>query len=340
MAILALIDGQISIVQTSLIGSILSNLLLVVGCCFFFGGLRRPEQYFNVTVAQTAASLLALAAASVIVPTVFDVASKTSVSDVAKLSRGTSVILLLVYACYLFFQLKTHQDIYNAESQKVAAKPWNHGAISSGKIKQGLMPPAMLRHAIPTENTYEDLAQITQPKEDEDEDEGPQLHFYVALGTLLISTVFIALCAEFMVDGINAVTKSGGLSKEFVGLILLPIVGNAAEHATAVTVAIKDKMDLSLGVAIGSSMQVALLLIPFMVIVGWGMGNDEMNLSFDIFQVAVMFVAVLLTNYLISDGKSHWLEGVLLMCLYAIIAVCAFCELLSWLLESSALLTA
>jgi Ca2+:H+ antiporter len=109
-------------------------------------------------------------------------------------------------------------------------------------------------------------------------------------------------------------------------LILLPIVGNAAEHATAVTVAIKDKMDLAIGVAVGSSMQVALFLIPLVVVIGWGMGKDEMNLSFDMFQVAVMFVAVLLTNYLIGDGKSHWLEGFLLICLYAIIATCAFCK--------------
>ncbi len=119
-----------------------------------------------------------------------------------------------------------------------------------------------------------------------------------------------------MVDGISSVTESGAVSVEFVGLILLPIVGNAAEHATAVTVACKDKMDLAIGVAVGSSMQVALLLIPLMVVIGWIMGNPCMNLSFDGFQVAVLFVAVLLVNYLIGDGKSHWLEGMLLQCLY------------------------
>jgi len=146
----------------------------------------------------------------------------------------------------------------------------------------------------------------------------------VAVATLTIATVLIALCAEFMVDSIDAVTKTGGVSEEFVGLILLPIVGNAAEHATAVTVAIKDKMDLAIGVAVGSSMQVALFLIPLLVIIGWGMGNDDMNLSFDLFQVATMFVAVLLVNYLIADGKSHWLEGWLLICLYSIIAVCSW----------------
>jgi Ca2+:H+ antiporter len=128
-----------------------------------------------------------------------------------------------------------------------------------------------------------------------------------------------------MADSINYVTAEGGISQEFLDLILLPIVGNAAEHATAVTVAIKDKMDLAIGVAIGSSMQVALFLIPLLVAIGWGMGIDEMGLSFDVFQVAVLFVSVLLVNYLISDGKSHWLEGMLLMSLYITIAVCSWC---------------
>ncbi|KAH6895845.1 calcium/proton exchanger [Thelonectria olida] len=331
VAILALADDKVLIVQTSLIGSILSNLLLVMGFCFFFGGLRRQQQYFNETVAQTAASLLALAVASVIVPTVFDKNSTTPTKSVADLSRGTSVILLLVYAAYLIFQLKTHTEVFTEEGQKVAAKPWSSSAIGSGAIKNGLAAPgALLGRSVADQNENARLSKLLmnprsfQHEEDDDEEEEPQLQFFVAVATLTISTVIIALCAEFMVDSIDAVTENGGISEEFVGLILLPIVGNAAEHATAVTVAIKDKMDLAIGVAVGSSMQVALFLIPLLVIIGWGMGNEDMNLSFDIFQVAVMFVAVLLTNYLIADGKSHWLEGFLLICLYAIIATCSW----------------
>ncbi|KAK5998652.1 Vacuolar calcium ion transporter [Cladobotryum mycophilum] len=326
VAIIALIDNKVAIVQTSLIGSILSNLLLVMGCCFFFGGLRRPEQHFNTVVAQTAASMLALAAASVIVPTVFDKAANTPVNNVAKLSRGTSVILLIVYAAYLFFQLKTHQEVFSEESQKVPAKPWSNGSsngnvnLSQGIANAGVM---MGRPYVKADDASKFMNPAHIRHDEEEEEEDPQLHFWVAIGTLAFSTVIIALCAEFMVDSIDAITKKGGLSEEFVGLILLPIVGNAAEHATAVTVAIKDKMDLAIGVAVGSSMQVALFLIPLLVVIGWGMDKDAMNLSFDTFQVAVMFVAVLLVNYLIGDGKSHWLEGWLLICLYAIIAVCA-----------------
>lgn len=362
IAIIALSQGEVSIVQTSLVGSILSNLLLVLGFCFFFGGLRRTEQYFNTTVAQTAASLLALAVASVIVPSVFDFAVqkvyKEAIeasdrehnvqADVAKISRGTSVILLLVYAAYLFFQLKTHQDVFNEQSQKVEAKPWNvhlpgskdkndgfsisQGiALPGGVISQGMARDHSnsehLSHMLMNPPRQASKLDHDEDGEEEDDDEEPQLSFAVSIATLALSTVIIALCSEAMVGSIDGLTKSGVIKKEFVGLILLPIVGNAAEHATAVTVAMKDKMDLAIGVAVGSSMQVALFLIPLLVVIGWGMGNENMDLSFDMFQVAVMFVAVLLVNYLIADGKSHWLEGYLLICLYAIIAVCTFCKL-------------
>ncbi|KAF5017321.1 hypothetical protein F66182_10769 [Fusarium sp. NRRL 66182] len=332
VAIIALIDGKVVIVQTSLVGSILSNLLLVLGCCFLFGGLRREHQYFNETVAQTAASLLALAVASVIVPTVFDTQRDTPTADVARLSHGTAIILLLTYAAYLLFQLKTHQNVFNEESQKVAAKPWSRGGAASGGIRQGIMVPGALAGGGMT--GHEENQRLSEMlmnshslpggADEEDEEEEPQLHFWVAVATLTFATVIIALCAEFMVDSIDAVTQTGNVSEEFIGLILLPIVGNAAEHATAVTVAIKDKVDLAIGVCVGSSLQVALFLIPLLVVIGWGMGEEAMNLSFDMFQVATMFVSVLLVNYLIADGKSHWLEGWLLICLYSIIAVCSW----------------
>lgn len=328
VAIIALAKGEVLIVQTSLVGSILSNLLLVMGMCFFFGGLRREEQFFNQTVAQTAASLLALAIASVIVPTAFDLWSTTTDAPIAAISRGTSVILLVVYIGYLYFQLHTHATIFNEESQKVPMKPRKNalpqGAIAKSLAKAGGIGAGPGRANITERPPNDELINPNAHEEEEEEEEGPQLHILVAWATLAGCTAIIGLCAEFMVDSIGAITANGAVSEEFVGLILLPIVGNAAEHATAVTVACKDKMDLAIGVAVGSSMQVALFLIPLLVVIGWIMGNDAMNLSFDGFQVAVLFVAILLVNYLIGDGKSHWLEGMLLQCLYIIIAVCAW----------------
>ncbi|KAI1826401.1 Calcium/proton exchanger [Xylaria intraflava] len=334
VAIIALSQNQVTVVQTSLIGSVLSNLLLVMGCCFLGGGFNRSEQYFNTTVAQTAASLLALSVASLIVPTIFshtpDFYTNDSVTSlpsyaVPQISHGVSIILLLIYFSFLFFQLKTHTAIFSEESQKAPKKevfksiPFKRGpSIPDNAVASGLARLGASHAGIPGENGQ--VSEIMQvPPEGPEE---PTLHLYVALASLTICTVIISLCAEGLVSGIEPITSS--VSEEFIGLILIPIVGNACEHATAVTVAMKDKMDLAIGVAIGSSMQVALFLIPLLVIIGWGIGNDEMTLAFDTFQVVTLFVAVLLVNYLIGDGKSHWLEGVQLIALYVIIAVCAF----------------
>ncbi|EKG16691.1 Sodium/calcium exchanger membrane region [Macrophomina phaseolina MS6] len=328
VGIQALVKRELVIVKTSLIGSMLSNLLLVMGMCFFLGGVSRVEQHFNVTVAQTSASLLALAVASLIIPTVFRmwVEPSDEVSDLVDtdaLSRGTSVILLFVYGCYLLFQLKTHVVMYNEPSKKVEkrTKEVKPGAANRGVAAIGAGAAGAVGGKIHEDN----LLSKQDDEDDDDEEEVPVLTVFGALVALACSTVLVAFCSEFMVDNISSVAGNGkGLSETFLGLILLPIVGNAAEHATAVTVAMKDKMDLAIGVAVGSSTQIALLVLPLVVLIGWIIGIDEMNLSFDGFQVAVLFVSVLLVNYLIGDGKSNWLEGMLLMTTYTIIAVAAF----------------
>lgn len=141
---------------------------------------------------------------------------------------------------------------------------------------------------------------------------------------LLVSTAFVAICAEFMVGSINAVVEgNSGISEAFIGLILLPIVGNAAEHVTAVTVAIKNKMDLAIGVAVGSSIQIALFVTPLIVILGWIL-NKEMSLYFTLFETISLFVSTFIVNFLVLDGRSNYLEGALLVAAYIIIAVAAF----------------
>lgn len=294
VSIIALAKHKILIVQTSLIGSMLSNLLLVLGMCFFFGGLRRQEQYFNITVAQTAASLLALAIGSLIIPTAFRIFADVD-DGVSPLSRGTAILLLFTYGCYLFFQLSTHATMYNEPSQK---SPKNKsGRKESGEVLRGLATMGAGTAAASGGGINQEHL-----VHEEEEEEIPQLTRLGALVTLAGSTVLVAFCAEYMVSSIDAITGTGGVSEEFVGLILLPIVGNAAEHATAVTVAIKDKMDLAIGVAIGSSLQIALLVLPLMVIIGWiGLGQpQDMTLNFDGFQIAVLFISILVVNYLIQ----------------------------------------
>lgn len=162
----------------------------------------------------------------------------------------------------------------------------------------------------------------TVAKKEEDEDENISRTTAVLL--LLISTGLVAVCAEFMVDSINAVVSgNSGLSEAFIGLIILPIVGNAAEHVTAVTVASKNKMDLAIGVAVGSSIQIALFVTPFIVLLGWCM-NKEMTLYFTLFETVSLFVSAFIVNFLVLDGRSNYLEGSLLCAAYIIIAVAAF----------------
>ncbi|KAJ7877413.1 Sodium/calcium exchanger protein-domain-containing protein [Mycena olivaceomarginata] len=158
----------------------------------------------------------------------------------------------------------------------------------------------------------------------EDDPEIPQLNGWTCFGLMILVTVLVAITAEFLVGSIDGLTESGKISKEFVGMVLLPIVGNAAEHVSAVTVAVKDKMNLSIGVAVGSSIQIGLFVIPFSVLVAWGM-DKPMTLLFDPFEAACLALAVVTVNYCVADGKSNWLEGMILMSLYAMLGTLFFC---------------
>ncbi|OLL21813.1 Vacuolar calcium ion transporter [Neolecta irregularis DAH-3] len=283
VSIIALVKGEIGIVQASLLGSMLSNLLLVLGMAFFFGGLKKPEQKFNMTVAQTSSSLLTISIISLLIPAAFHFSVPDSDHGVSQISRAVSILLLITYSIYLWFQVC---------STSVA------GAYC--KLKS---------HAY--------LYDVSEEYEIE---EHATLPVSIAVLVLIVVTVLVAVCAEFLVASIDSLVSNSSINRKFVGLILLPIVGNAAEHVTAVTLAIKDKVDLSIAVAVGSSAQVSLLVTPLMVILGWIIGKD-MTLFFDPFQTVVLFASILLVNYIIQDGKSNYLEGSMLVTAYIIIAI-------------------
>lgn len=274
VALAALYRGEIRIVQTSMLGSILSNLILVLGCAFVAGGYNRLQQTFSQTAAQTMSSMMGLSCVSLVIPATF---SATVPSEdkflVVSLSRWTSVVLLIVYGLYLVFQLKTHTIFFESADEE----------------EEEAAPDAAL-----TRNE--------------------------CLVLLAIVTLVVAASAEYLVGSIEAVVKSTPLSKSFIGLILLPIVGNAAEHVTAVFMAMKNKLDLTINVAVGSSMQIALFLTPFLVIWGWVI-DQPMSLYFHTFESILLFVSVYLAGIVLEDGESNWLEGALLIALYAIIAI-------------------
>jgi len=254
--------------------------------------------------------------------------------DILSISHGVAVILLFIYLCYLVFQLFSHKNLYDeSDIQKSVAYPSNvakrlHARTS---IEQKTPPASIGRKTPPASSSPPPTDVVIDPAqrdahtleaglEEEEEVEKPEMGMNTTIILLIVVTVLVAITAEFLVDSIDELTSTGHISKGFVGLILLPIVGNAAEHVTAVTVSVRNKITLSLGVAVGSSIQIALFVIPFIVILGWILGKP-LTLLFDPFESIVLFLSVLTVNYVVQDGKSNWLEGMILMCLYAIIAV-------------------
>ncbi|CAO3618913.1 unnamed protein product [Mucor fragilis] len=319
ISVISLTQNLVVVVQASMLGSILSNLLLVLGMCFFGGGYRYKIQYFNKTVAQTSASLLFISVASLLIPASFygsihGTNTETSgelTKDILDISRATSIILLVLYFSYLFFQLKTHNYLFTG--------PSNPEGRRASRIQ--LQEQRQSRQSTAAEEGQVFISQIeNEQEEEEEEEEEPQLPAWMSIALLVVVTVIVGVCAEFLVSAIEEVTEVWHISETFVGLILIPIVGNAAEHLTAVTCALKNKMDLALGVAVGSSMQIALLVTPLMVIIAWPMGV-EMSLFFNIYETAVLLIAVIMVNYLIMDGESNWLEGLMLMAVYIVIAI-------------------
>ncbi len=260
----------ITVVQASLIGSILGNLLLVLGLAFLWGGLKHKEQTFSSSAVNTNSSLLILAMLALIIPATFSQFGNHSNETIVDLSRIASIILLGLYGLFLLFQLKTHSYLFVNSTH------------------------------------HEDEAAILTMKQ--------------AVMLLVISTLLVAVMAEFLVGSIEHSAETLGWPPLFIGVILIPLFGNAAEHFTAVTVAGKNKMDLSIGIAIGSSTQVAVLIAPITVLIGW-MLNVNMSLQFGLFETIATFVAVLIANTICADGKSNWLEGAMLLGTYAILAV-------------------
>ncbi|KAF9649861.1 calcium/proton exchanger, partial [Thelephora ganbajun] len=344
VAIIALVKCELRVVQSSLVGSILSNLLFVLGLCFFAGGTRFSEQGFALSATQLNSSLLTLSVIGVLIPAAFNMVAgngqisgfdiNTEQRDILKISHGTAIVLLIIYISYLIFQLFSHRNLYddkNGIKPATVQYPPRTGPSAKEKTKKffGLSTVKEAQedgasvegsactntHTAHSHNDEEQHGAI-----EVEEEEIPELSLPMTIALLVVVTVLVAVTAEWLVDSIDGLASGGGISKEFIGLILLPIVGNAAEHVTAVTVSVKDKLTLSLGVAVGSSIQIALFVIPFIVILGWIIGRP-ITMLFDPFESIVLFLSVLTVNYVVQDGRSNWLEGMILMCLYVIVAL-------------------
>ncbi len=285
IALIALNAGLVSVVKATITGSIIGNLLLVMGLSMLLGGLRYKEQEFQPIVARVNASSMNLAVIAILLPTAMD-ATSVGLSEVTiqRLSIAVAVVLILVYGLTLLFSMKTHSYLFDV------------GMVDMENLAESNLAPEETEHK-------------------------PNLWLWV--GVLLVVTLFVAGESELLVDSLEEATSELGLSALFTGVILLPVIGNAAEHATAVTVALKNKMDLSVSVAVGSSMQIALFVAPVLVLAGWLMGKP-MDLNFNVFELVAVVVSVLIANSISSDGKSNWLEGTLLLATYLVLGFAFF----------------
>nr|ODN82512.1 calcium/proton exchanger [Cryptococcus depauperatus CBS 7841] len=320
VAILALIKCELQVVQSSLVGSILSNILLVLGMCFFAGGVRFAEQVIKSTAAQLNASLLLIAVIAVLIPSAFHFSISASTSNtnadqlangegshLLAMSHGVAVLLLILYLGYLLFQMYTHAAYYVDDAVTGSTQYPDRISNVSEKLKFRNHRNKKKRDeedGLESETTVSEQTGREGQQHEEEEVEVPQMNVFCTIALMVLITVIVGVTAEFLVDSINGMVEANpSLSAEWVGLILLPIVGNAAEHFTAVSVSVKDKLDLSISVAVGSSIQIALFVIPVIQLLAWTIGKP-MTLLFDL-----LFLSVLIVNQTLADGRSKFVKS-------------------------------
>ena len=288
IAFFALLEGLQEVVKASIVGSVIGNILLVLGAAMVVGGWNRDKQTFNATAAHAQSAMLLLALAALIGPALFQLIHGGSLpsvgdervdfgSDLEHLSFGVAIVLIVSYVAGLFFSLKTHKQLFNPYS----AEEGEHEDTLGWSVKKSL----------------------------------------ILLG---FAAVAVGVMSEILVGSISEASHDIGLSEFFVGVFIVAIVGNAAEHWVAVLVAAKNKMDLAVNIAIGSSAQIALFVAPILVLASFVVGDNPMALVFNGYELGAMVLAVLIANFLTQDGESNWFEGFQLLALYAVFGLVFF----------------
>jgi Ca2+:H+ antiporter len=271
IAIFLILEDEVEIVKASLTGSILGNLLLVLGLSFLAGGLKHEEQEYNAQSASIHATSLVLAVTALLMPALFALSQETEFLEREVVSGTVAAVLIVLYVCALAFTLVTHEHLFRTP----------------------------------------------------DEGERPAWSRRRAVGLLLVATAFVALESEFLVGSLQPAIEDLGLSELFVGLIVIPIIGNAAEHSSAILFAMRNKVDVTLEIAIGSSTQIALFVAPALVFISLAI-DHPMDFVFSTFEVAAVALSTVLVFMISSDGRSNWLEGAQLTGAYVIMAISFF----------------
>ncbi len=288
IALVALQQGLFDVVKASLTGSIIGNVLLVLGLSILLGGLRRERQTFDRAAAAVGSTLLALAAIGLVIPAMFHLAGEGAVRSARvtierelaaerTLSLEIAIVLFVAYILSLLFSLRTHRHLYAGQEHAGAHEPV--GPVASPR-RAGIM--------------------------------------------LAVATAAVAWMSELLVGAVHEASAAIGVSEVFIGVIVVAVIGNAAEHSTAVLVAMKNKMDLAMNIAIGSSIQIALFVAPVLVFVSYLVPGGPMDLRFTTFEVLAVGIAVAVVNLVAQDGESNWLEGALLLAVYLVLGIAFF----------------
>jgi Ca2+:H+ antiporter len=294
----------VSVLKLSLLGTILSSLLLTTGASFLLGGINRMEQFFNVTVAQMVSMLLLLAVSSLIIPSTARLMTSTSTEGILAQSRRISVVILISYVLWLAFTLVTHRSKFNEPSMKVPKRPARtlpEGAANRSIAAIGAGGAAATGGSFHVKRIYKDPNEEYQ--DDEEDFETCSLSLTGAIITLVVSVVFVAFNTQFATDSIQALLQRRKVSQTFLSLIILPLLSN---DPMAVNMAIQDKMDISISLALERCMQTCLMVVPLTVLLAWCMGVNEMDLDFDGFSIATLFVSIIIITYVVQEGKSNW----------------------------------
>jgi Ca2+:H+ antiporter len=278
IALVALSKGLTGVVKASITGSIIGNILLVLGLACFTGGIKFSEQTFNRTAVRSSVTALILAAIALIIPTIFHFEAAQrggwTPQKEQQLSLGIAFVLLATYAATLIFSLRTHKDLF----------------VGKGVASE------------------------------EDAHHGGHWPVSKSIGILLIATIFVAIISEFLVGAVEGARAQLGLTEVFVGVIVVAIIGNAAEHSSAILMALRNKMDLSIGIAVGSSLQIALFVAPVLVLASYAFGTP-MDLEFTLPEIVAVVLAIGIVGQIAGDGESNWLEGVQLLSVYIVMAI-------------------
>ena len=289
--------GLVDVAKNSLLGSILSNLLLVLGTSFFFGGIgvKGKEQVFNETGPITSTSMLLLGCMAFAIPSCFEY---TNLASNLLLSRMTAVALLVAYGAFVYFQTYTHIAVFEDNESEESLSP-NQATISDVNTELLVSPLSGRVHA---------------------RHSAAHIPLKCSLVKLFITTLLVSLNSECLIGSITGLVSQSGLSSAFIGVVLLPVVGNACEHVSAVRMCIRDRPALAIAIAVGSSTQIALFVLPLSVVLAW-LNDVPMDLDLGVMNTVMLVLSVIIVFSIVVDGKVNWLEGLLLQVVYFVLAV-------------------